>query len=180
VRLTGFSARAARSWTHRCHQSSSTKVNVGQRKGGERARGVLGQAALANLAEAPQALDHAQHMLGTCADARRAAVLLTRGLVNFALPVARTASQTPCRALTYGCLLAGAHLRVATSTPPPASARPGEMPGSRPSPTAVHGRHANLCMTATMHRSQLGVGRASRSRATQAQRGTWQGRRAKF
>ena len=53
----------------------------------------------------------------------------------------RKVSQSLCQAPTFGCLLVGAYLRVATSTPPPASAWPGEMPGSRPSPTTAHGRH---------------------------------------
>jgi hypothetical protein len=59
----------------------------------------------------------------------------------------RTASQSPCRAPTCGCLPPGACLRVANSTPPPASAWPGEMPGSCPSPTTAVGREesaANL------------------------------------
>lgn len=42
------------------------------------------------------------------------------------------------------------------------------------------GHHRDLTVTATMHRSQLGVGRAFGRRVTQAQRGVWQGRRAKF
>ena len=43
-------------------QSSSQQIQVGQREGGEQPRGVLGQAAVAHLGEAPQALDHVKCM----------------------------------------------------------------------------------------------------------------------
>lgn len=86
--LACLSARVARSRTHLCHQARSTEVDVGQRKRGERTRGVLSQAAVTHLAKPPQALDHAEHALDPNADARLAAVLRSRGFVDFALPVA--------------------------------------------------------------------------------------------
>src|SRR5690606_37656848 len=86
ARFARLSARMAASRTHLCHQWSSTQVDVGQRQRRERARGVLGQAAVAHLGEAPQALDYAEHVLDASANARLVAVLLPRGLVHIASP----------------------------------------------------------------------------------------------
>src|ERR1700726_3684763 len=46
-------------------QSTPQQIQVRQRKGGVQPRGVLGQAAVANLAKAPQALDHMEGMFDT-------------------------------------------------------------------------------------------------------------------
>ena len=80
------SARLGASQTHLCHQPLSAEVDVGQRERDERARGVLGQPAVAHLGKAPQPLDHAEHVLDARTDARLAAVLRPCGLIDFALP----------------------------------------------------------------------------------------------
>ena len=49
ARFARPSARIAASRTHLCHQPLSAEVDVGQRQRGERARGVLGQPAVAHL-----------------------------------------------------------------------------------------------------------------------------------
>src|SRR5664280_1674128 len=88
VRLGGGRSCLARLWTHLCHQRSSRKIDIGQGKHRERACGVLGQAPVAHLTEAPKAFDDAEHMLGPRPDARLVAVLRLLDLVDYAAVVA--------------------------------------------------------------------------------------------
>jgi hypothetical protein len=55
--LASLSTRIAPSWAHLCQELSSAEVDVGQASAVNVARGVLGQAAVAHFAEAPQPLD---------------------------------------------------------------------------------------------------------------------------
>src|SRR3979490_1656975 len=64
------SARLTQTPPLRWHQASPEQVQIGQRKSGEQSRGVLGQASIANLAEAPQALDHQKCMFASSAGGR--------------------------------------------------------------------------------------------------------------
>ena len=60
---------------HLSQQAPSGKVDVGQRQGRERTRGVLVKPAIAHLAKAPQPFDHPEYMLYASADAGLVAVL---------------------------------------------------------------------------------------------------------
>jgi hypothetical protein len=52
----------------------------------------------------------------------------------------RRAPQSPCQGSIYGCLLAGAYLRVATAWSPTARAWPAELPESCRWPATPDGR----------------------------------------
>lgn len=66
--------------THLWRQRSSPFDEIGQRQHGEGAIGVLGQAAIANLGKASQALDDQERVFDLRADARLAAIGLPVGL----------------------------------------------------------------------------------------------------
>lgn len=85
-RLRRHSRRIAASRTHLCHQRSSAEEDIGQRKGSKRPRGILGQPAVAHLAKAPQALDHAKHVFDPGTHPRLVAVLRPSGLIDLTLP----------------------------------------------------------------------------------------------
>src|SRR6516165_6432584 len=55
-------------------QSSPREVEIRQREDGKHPRSILGQAAEANLGEAPQPLDHMKDMLAACPATRACAV----------------------------------------------------------------------------------------------------------
>ncbi len=71
----GLEARFPPLRAHLPQQAPSGKVDVGQRQGRERTRGVLLQPAIAHLAKAPQPFDHPEYMLYASADAGLVAVL---------------------------------------------------------------------------------------------------------
>lgn len=83
------------SWAHLCHQPLSAEVNVGQCQGRECACGLLGQAAVAHLAKAPQPLDHAEHVLHPRAHARLVAILGLQGLVVDAVAPRALVGEVP-------------------------------------------------------------------------------------
>ena len=76
-------------WAHLCQQMPARQVNIGQSNSGEGAGGVLGQAAIAHLGKAPQALDHRKHMLDPRTDLRLVAVLAALDLIDFTTRLAR-------------------------------------------------------------------------------------------
>src|SRR5208283_5635698 len=57
-------------------QSSSHQVQIGQRKQGEAARRVLGQATITHLGEAPQPLHHMESMFATARQRERARLMV--------------------------------------------------------------------------------------------------------
>jgi hypothetical protein len=87
---------------HLSQQAPSGKVNVGQRQGRERPRGVLLKPAVAHLGESPQALDHRKDMLDPGTHPRFVAVL---GPLNF-VHLACTAGALVGEVLGLGALLA--------------------------------------------------------------------------
>src|SRR6202041_2963560 len=62
------------------HQAAPDQVQVGQRKGGEQARRVLGEAAVAHFSKAPEAFDDMKGVLAARSCARSAAVDRPLGL----------------------------------------------------------------------------------------------------
>ena len=88
---------------------TAAQVNVGQRQGRERPRGVLLKPAVAHLGESPQALDHRKDMLDPGTHPRFVAVL---GPLNF-VHLACTAGALVGEVLglgglaRYQCFLAG-------------------------------------------------------------------------
>ena len=68
-------ARRSQSELHPARQqSSSHKVQIGQREHGKRLYGVLGQAAVTNFGETPQALHHMESVLATRSTPRSGSV----------------------------------------------------------------------------------------------------------
>src|ERR1035438_3823640 len=59
----------------------------------------------------------------------------------------RRAPQSPCQGSIYGCLLAGAYLRVATAWSPTARAWPAELPESCRWPATPDGRDCEFATT---------------------------------
>lgn len=71
----------------RWHKASPEQIQIGERKGGEQSRGVLRQASIANLAEAPQTLDHEKCMFTSSAGGR--ALSINCSLVQTQRPLVR-------------------------------------------------------------------------------------------
>ena len=69
---------------HLSLQLSSTQVDVGQRQGGERTRGVLLQASVSHLGKPPQPLNHGKDVFDPSSHPRLLAVLGPLHLVHLA------------------------------------------------------------------------------------------------
>ena len=79
----GLSTHFGYSWTQLCHQPRAAHVDVGQRECGKGARGVLREAAIAHLAEAPQPLDHRKDVFDPGTNLRLALSRYCGGRVEF-------------------------------------------------------------------------------------------------
>src|SRR6187549_975170 len=73
-RAGGFSPASRASWAQPCIQYPAGKVDIGQPERNERARGVLGQAAVTHLLKTPQPLDDSEDVLDPGAHPRLHAV----------------------------------------------------------------------------------------------------------
>tara|TARA_R110001599_G_scaffold114109_1_gene279712 strand:- start:798 stop:1133 length:336 start_codon:yes stop_codon:yes gene_type:complete len=80
--FVGYWPRFPHAWAHLCHQPSPGQVDIGQGKRRGCACGVLGQAPVAHFAEAPEPLDHIEHVFDPRPDSRFVAALGAGNLID--------------------------------------------------------------------------------------------------